>query len=107
MALKIGTFYARKRDSKTYYEGTLETRKLHDLGNITIEPKEKTHENEPDFLVLSDKFEIGCAWKQTSKDKTKEYLNLVLDDPHMKEEIRARLVKQDEKYILLWERVSD
>jgi len=107
MALKIGTFYAKTRDSKTYFEGTLKTRKLHDLGNITIEPNEKNQENEPDFLVITGQFEIGRAWKQTTKNSNREYLNVILDDPHMEEEIRARLVKQDEKHILLWERVSN
>jgi len=62
MALKIGTFYAKTKDSKTYFEGTLKTRKLHDLGNITIEPNEKTQENEPGFLSLL------ALWQATALD---------------------------------------
>ncbi len=107
MALKIGTFYAKTNKFGVYFEGVLETRKLHALGNITIKPNEKISGNEPDFLVQTDGFEIGHAWKQVTKDKKREYLNVILDDPHMEEEIRARLVKQGEKHILLWERVSN
>jgi uncharacterized protein (DUF736 family) len=64
MALKIGTFYQRN----DHFEGTLQTRKLHDLGNITISTHEKTQETSPDYLVKADRFEIGRACKHTSKD---------------------------------------
>ncbi len=63
MALKIGTFYAKTNKSETdksgtYFEGVLETRKLHNLGNITIKPNEKTSGNEPDFLVQTDDLKL-------------------------------------------------
>jgi len=100
MALKIGTFY----DKGPHFEGTLETRKLNDLGAITIVPFDKTKDSEPDYLVNSGRFQIGRAWKQTTKDGESEYLNVLLDDPHFDEEVRARLVRQGDKHILLWER---
>ena len=59
------------------------------------------------YLLLLFFWGSAHAWKQVTKDKKREYLNVILDDPHMEEEIRARLVKQGEKHILLWERVSN
>lgn len=103
MALKIGTFYQRN----DHFEGTLETRKLHDLGTIIIAPHEKTQETSPDYLIKANRFEIGRAWKHTSKDGSSEYLNVILDDPHMESEIRARLVRHEDKHILLWERMAE
>jgi len=90
------------------FEGVLETRKLHDLGSVTIYPYAKSPDSsEPDYIVRAGRFQIGRAWKQTTKDGEREYVNVILDDPHMEDEIRARLVKQDDKHILLWERAGD
>ena len=104
MALKIGTFY----NKGSHFEGMLETRKLHDLGNIIIDPYDKSPDSsEPDYIVRTGQFQIGRGWKQITKDGEREYINLILDDPHMEEEIRARLVKQGDQHILLWERMVD
>lgn len=100
MALEIGKFY----DRGSFFEGTISTRKLEDLGNVIFEPYDKAQDHEPDFLVKADRHQIGKAWKQTTRDGDREYLNVVLDDPHMDAQIRARLVRSGDHHLLLWER---
>ncbi len=104
MATQIGTFHKRG----AHYEGVIETRKINDLGTVYIEPYEKKPDSsEPDYLVRSGRFQIGRGWKQVTKDGRSEYINLIIDDPHLDQEIRVRLVKKDEQHILLWERIFD
>lgn len=97
---KIGEFYA----SGSGYQGTIRTRKLKDLGHVVIVAHDKNGDHEPDFLVKADGDEIGKAWKHTAKESEREYLNVVLDDPHMEQQIRSRLVHSGDRFILLWER---
>ena len=105
MAMQIGTFY----NKGAHFEGVIETRKLSDLGTVVIAPYEKSSPDsgEPDYLVWAQRFQIGRGWKQTTRDGEGDYINIILDDPHMDNEIRARLVQQSEKHILLWERIED
>ena len=105
MAMQIGTFY----NNGERFEGSIETRKLDDLGAVIIDPYEKSSPNssEPDYIVRSGRYQIGRGWKQTTKDGQREYINLIIDDPHMDQAIRARLVQQGGKHILLWERSDD
>ena len=98
--MEIGKFYEKGAG----YEGTIKTRKLTDLGNVVFEPLENGGDAAPDFLVTSDGYKIGRAWKHQTKDKKSEYLNVVLDDPHMPELIRCRLVNAGNHHLLLWSR---
>ena len=100
MAMEIGRFY----EQGSTYSGSISTRKLDDLGNVVFHPFDKAGDSEPDFLVKSGRNQIGRAWKQQTQDKEGEYLNVLLDDPHMDEPIRCRLVKYDGLFLLLWER---
>lgn len=103
MAMQIGTFY----NKGSHFEGVIETRNINDLGTVFIEPFEKKPDSsEPDFLVRSGRFQIGRGWRQTTKDGESEYINLIIGDMDIKE-FRARLVKQVDKHILLWEQMVD
>ncbi len=105
MTMQIGTFY----DNGARLEGLIATRKLNNLGTVIIAPYEKSSpdSSEPDYLVYTGPFQIGRGWKQITKDGEREYINLIIDAPHMDHEIRARLVQQGDKHILLWERIAD
>lgn len=106
MAMKIGEFFERG----SWFEGTIKTRLLSDLGHVRIDPLMKPEDSGsgyPDYLVKADGFEIGKAWKQMPREGDREYLNVLLDDPHMPQPIYARLVAYNDHHILLWERGAE
>jgi len=97
---QIGTF-TRGEDGS--YTGTIRTLSL----NIKVRfvPAEPSHnEKAPDLRVLAgDNFEIGAAWKRTSKENT-AYHSVKLDDPSLPVPIYANLVEVEGHYALVWSR---
>lgn len=94
----IGTFTAQK-DS---YTGTVRTLTLN--VKVKIVPNDKESENAPDYRIVAGNFEIGAAWKKTSR-QDRSYLSVTLDDPSFPATIYARLVEgEDDAHSLIWSR---
>jgi len=96
----IGTFTAQ--DNR--FVGKLETLTLSQP--VQMRPVEKDGDKSPDYRVYAGKseFEIGAAWKKTSRDD-RDYLSVKLDDPSFPAPIYATLNKTDDgKHQLIWSR---
>ena len=62
------------------FKGQLKTLSIR--ADIDIVPnKEKTHENQPDYRVLTRGNEIGAGWKRTGETSQREYVSLSLAAP--------------------------
>lgn len=95
----IGTF-TKTADG---YSGVIRT--LTANAKAEIVPAEKKSENAPDYRVLANSFEIGAAWKKTSKENNRPYLSITLDDPSFTAPIYLRLVTgENGVYNLVWSR---
>src|SRR5262249_38598831 len=57
-------------------------------------------------VLAGGNFEIGAAWKRTSKENT-VYHSVKLDDPSLPAPIYANLVEAEGHYALVWSRWSD
>ena len=94
----IGTFTAQN-DS---YTGMVRTLTLN--VKVKIVPNDKESENAPDYRIVAGNFEIGAAWKKTSR-QDRPYLSVTLDDPSFPATIYARLVEgEDGAHNLIWSR---
>jgi uncharacterized protein (DUF736 family) len=96
----IGTFTAQ--DNRVV--GKLETLPLSQP--IQIRPVEKDSDKAPDYRVYAGEteFEIGAAWKKTSRDG-RDYLSAKIDDPSFPAPIYASLTEGDDgKHQLIWSR---
>ena len=62
------------------FKGQLKTLSIR--ADIDIVPnKEKTHENQPDYRVLTRGNEIGAGWKRTGETSQREYVSPSLAAP--------------------------
>lgn len=94
----IGTF-TKQADG---YAGTVRTLTLN--VKVKLVPNEKDSENGPDFRIFASNFELGAAWRKTSK-ANREYLSVTLDDPSFPKPLYARLVDaEDGSSTLIWSR---
>lgn len=95
----IGLFTANKEGG---YVGAIRTVSL----NVQVKfvPAEKSKATAPDFRVLAGAFELGAAWKKTSKAQ-RPYLSVTLDDPTFAAPIYARLLQSERgDFQLVWSR---
>ena len=68
------------KQEKGGYKGTLKTLSL--KADIEIVPnKEKAHDSQPDFRVLTHGYEIGAGWTRTGETSGKDYVSLSLAAP--------------------------
>ena len=96
---QIGAF---TRSDDGTFNGTIRTLTLNIRARFV--PAESSHnEKAPDLRVLSDRIEIGAAWKRTSKEGT-VYHSVKLDDPSFPAPIFANLVEVETGYALVWSR---
>lgn len=67
-----------RQDDGSYrgYLATLSIRK-----NISLVPKEKTKDSQPDFLVMAGDVEVGAAWNKTGQASGNEYVSVSLSAP--------------------------
>lgn len=94
----IGTFVAQNNG----YTGTVRT--LTHTVKVKLAPSAKESENAPDYRIYAGNFEIGAAWKKTSK-ANRPYLSVTLDDPSFPATLYARLVEGDDGvHSLIWSR---
>lgn len=95
----IGTFTAQ--DDR--FVGKLETLTISQP--VQFRPVEKDGDKSPDYRVYAGKagFEIGAAWKKTSRDG-RDYLSVKIDDPSFPAPIYASLSEVDGKLQLIWSR---
>lgn len=94
----IGTF-TKQTDG---YVGTVRTMTLN--VKVKLVPNDKDSENGPDFRIFAGNYELGAAWKKTSK-ANREYLSVMLDDPSFPKPLYARLVDgEDGSSTLIWSR---
>jgi uncharacterized protein (DUF736 family) len=99
--MQIGQFKQIDDDTYTGHINTL-TLAIHDIQITAVLVKQSNAA--PDFIVLrSTLYEIGAAWKKTSKSG-KPYLSVKLDDPVFTEPIHCALIKQHDHYALIWKR---
>ena len=94
----IGTF----TKSADGYTGTVRTLTLN--VKVKLVPMTKEGDNAPDFRVYAGAYELGAAWKKTSK-ANRDYLSVTLDDPSLPRPIYARLIDaEDGSASLIWSR---
>ena len=97
----IGTFTCSGAD----LSGRIETLTL--SVPVKIRSVESDNDKAPDYRVYAGKseFEIGAAWKKTSKEG-RDYLSVKLDDPSFSGPVYASLLEAEEagKHQLLWTR---
>ena len=107
---QIGTF----KRTKTGISGRIRTLAL-DAELVLIPVDKRDAENAPDYRVhLGDGDgaevgpEVGAGWKRTG-EKAGNYVSLHLDDPTLRQPIRANLFQANEAgtaFNLLWNRTS-
>ena len=91
----IGTFTA----TPTGFTGTLVT--LTHRATLVFEP----HSKGADYTVTLDGYEVGAAWKKTSREKGTPYLAVKRDSPLLPAPIYGALMPQDDgAHILVWSR---
>ena len=91
----IGHFTAGEDGSYTGEIVTLGTRQA-----VTFKPAERG----ADYLVTIAGYEVGAAWKRTSRE-SKPYLSVKLDTPFLPAAINAALILQkDGSHALIWSR---
>ena len=97
----IGTFKA----DKDGYAGTIRTLSLNAKVRIVANDQKQTG-SAPDFRVFAGSAEIGAAWRKTSAEDHSSYLRVRLDDPALREPIRAALMEKSDDGVLrlLWRR---
>ena len=97
----IGTFKA----DKDGYAGTIRTLSLNAKVRIVANDQKQTP-SAPDFRVFAGSAEIGAAWRKTSAEDHSSYLRVRLDDPTLREPIRAALMEKSDDGVLrlLWRR---
>ena len=69
-------------------------------GPVRIAPSDR---DRIDYIVKSAGMEFGLGWKRTS-DKGNAYVSIMLDSPFLPAPANCALVKQDDGYVLLWDR---
>ncbi len=71
--------FVTKQDNGAF-KGQLKTLSIR--ADIDIVPnKDKAHDTQPDFRVLTKGYEIGAGWKRTGEASGKEYVSLSLAAP--------------------------
>ncbi len=84
------------------FSGTVRTLTLN--VKVKILPNDKGSENAPDYRIQAGSYDIGAAWKKTSR-AGRAYLSVTLDDPSFPATIYARLVEGDDgTHTLIWTR---
>ena len=92
----IGTF---TKAENAGFTGTLVT--LTTRGTLAFEPKPKG----ADYTITLDGYEVGAAWKKTSREKGAPYLSVKLDSPFLPAPVFGALMPQDDgSHILVWNR---
>ncbi|WP_028464275.1 DUF736 domain-containing protein [Nisaea denitrificans] len=93
--------------NQDHYKGRIKTVSIDT--NITIMPNlEKSTDNAPDFIILSDNFPIGTANAKVGEASKREYLTLYFDSPDLPAHFFVNMIqdpKQDDPnvYVLLWD----
>jgi uncharacterized protein (DUF736 family) len=97
----IGTFKA----DKDGYAGTIRTLSINAKVRI-VANDQKQVPSAPDFRVFAGTAEVGAAWRKTSTEDQSSYLRVRLDDPALREPIRAALMEKSDDGVLrlLWRR---
>jgi uncharacterized protein (DUF736 family) len=98
----IGSF--TKQDDT--YIGTIRTLALSVKAKIQRD-QAKENEKAPDYRIFSGAVELGAAWKRTTKDGSRDYLTVKLDDPSFPAPIYANLFAaegESHTFQLLWSR---
>ncbi len=72
----IGRVIRRGDGSYAGFLATLSIRK-----NITFVPKDKTSDQQPDFVIMAGDIEIGAAWNKTGQASGKEYVSVSMAAP--------------------------
>jgi len=97
----IGTF----AQDENGYSGTLHTL-THDI-KLRLTPIEAKTDRAPAYRITRGPLEVGAAWRKTSKQGDREYLQFTLDDPTFAQPIYAALFPVDGEenlFRLVWER---
>ena len=87
------------------YTGSITTLSLN--AKVAILPNAaKQGRNAPDFLIMAGSVEVGAAWRRTTRDQTRSYLTVKLDDPILREPIWGALLEagRDGVARLVWRR---
>ncbi|MEF2074430.1 DUF736 domain-containing protein [Consotaella aegiceratis] len=86
------------------YTGTIKTLAIDAKARLVPSDPAATSDKAPDLRVIVSGFEIGAAWRRTSKED-RTYHSVKLDDPSFSAPIYANLFEgDDDKYALIWSR---
>jgi len=98
----IGNFTYNHESDR--YSGEIKTLTLHHK-SVSLQPVESKQGNGPDYRVLADGlFELGAAWKRTSKAGSL-FLSVTLDDPALARPVSAAMMHEGVTgAILVWSR---
>ncbi len=72
----IGRVTKQKDGSYSGFLSTLSIRK-----NIVFQPKEKTTDNQPDFVIMAGQVEVGAGWNKIGQASGKKYISVSLTAP--------------------------
>ena len=99
----IGTF--TKTDDA--FVGTIRTLTINAKSKI-IPNKKKTHDAAPDYRIVAAGADLGCGWKEESKDDGTRYVAVKLDDPSFAAPIRAAFFpnEEDGNGTMVWSRAN-
>lgn len=98
----IGSFLR----AETGFSGSVKTSNLH-IENVRFIPAEGGTERGPDFRIYAGKFELGAAWKKTSRETQRIYYSVKLDDPALPLIYASLIEAGDGKtHNLVWSRRS-
>ncbi len=88
------------------YRGQLATLSIEQ--NIHFQPKDKTAESQPDFVIMAQEVEIGAAWIRTAISSGKEYVSISLAAPEFGNKTlyanlgRAAGSSNDNEFVIIW-----
>jgi uncharacterized protein (DUF736 family) len=98
----IGSFLR----TETGFSGSVKTSNLH-IDNVRFIPAEGGTERGPDFRIYAENFELGAAWKKTSRETKRTYHSVKLDDPGLPLIFASLIEAADGKsHNLVWSRRS-
>ena len=90
----------------TGFSGSVKTSSIQ-IENVTFVPAEGSTERGPDFRIYAENFELGAAWKKTSRETKRTYYSVKLDDPGLPLIFASLIEAGDGKsHNLVWSRRS-
>ncbi len=98
------------KQSNGTYKGQVTTLSIRQ--NIHFTKNKKTHESQPDFIIMSNDVEIGAAWIKKAISSGKDYISLSLAAPEFGPRTlyanlgRSAGSKDENEFAIIWNPVA-